>query len=100
MRTKQELWTIVETQFKNDLLIDEESHCICDVILSIEPDHIGEDEMNSLLQEMKDYAQENNLKAGAPFWEVEDIDSRLEFIATKIAVSKSSNIHSKPELLS
>ena len=83
MKNKKELWEIVKIEFEKDLKGDEDTF-ICDIILMSEPDFINEEEMNFLLNEMSEYAEENGMEVGRPFWNCNDIDSRRNFINEKI----------------
>ncbi|WP_428067371.1 hypothetical protein [Chryseobacterium gambrini] len=85
MKSKRQLWEIIKVEFENDILLNEEDqHFICDVILQSEPELITEEEMYGLLDEMKEYADEKGLRSGGPFWEIDDLESRFDFINEKI----------------
>ena len=83
MRNKKQLWEVLQNEYEEDLLnTNEESHCICDVIS--ESENLEEDEKNFLLYEMKLFGLENGFVISLPFWKIEDIETRRNFINEKI----------------
>lgn len=82
MRTKFQIWEIIRKEFEQDLLNDDYRHYICDVINTSE--ELSDEEMDSAIDEMIEYAEENQLQYAKPFWKNEDIESRREFINRKI----------------
>lgn len=82
MKIKKILWESVLVEFENDLKLDEESHCICDIIHNC--GRFTPTEINILMKDMQSYAIKNELRIGAPFWDTEDLESRRNFINERI----------------
>jgi len=91
MKSKLELWKLVQRQFEEDLRNEfSDNIAICDSVSMLEVQNdITEDEMDILHDELEEYGIAIGIHKGL-FWDKNDIESRREFIKEKIKYYESN----------